>query len=67
MVGQTLQINFLDTKVMFKLYFSLDVMADPGLGNQGHYMMFYINQQQKQNSFGKEWCQVSNVPQVYKT
>ena len=26
--------------------FPLDVMADPGLGNQGHYMMFYINEQQ---------------------
>jgi len=25
--------------------FPLDVMSDPGLGNQGHYMMFYINQQ----------------------
>ena len=25
--------------------FPLDVMADPGLGNQGHYMMFYINEQ----------------------
>ena len=26
--------------------FPLDVMAEPGLGNQGHYMMFYINQQE---------------------
>jgi len=26
--------------------FPLDVMADPGMGNQGHYMMFYINEQQ---------------------
>ena len=26
--------------------FPLDVMADPGVGNQGHYMMFYINEQQ---------------------
>lgn len=26
--------------------FPLDVMADPGLGNQGHYVMFYINEQQ---------------------
>jgi len=25
--------------------FPLDVMSDPGLGNQGHYMMFFINQQ----------------------
>ena len=25
--------------------FPLDVMADPGLGNQGHYVMFYINEQ----------------------
>ena len=25
--------------------FPLDVEADPGLGNQGHYMMFEINQQ----------------------
>ena len=25
--------------------FPLDVMSDPGLGNQGHYMMFYINEQ----------------------
>ena len=31
-----------DTK-MFQ--FPLDVTADPGLGNQGHYMMFYINEQ----------------------
>ena len=27
------------------LTFPLDVMSDPGLGNQGHYMMFFINQQ----------------------
>ena len=27
--------------------FPLDVEAAPGMGNQGHYMMFYINQQQK--------------------
>ena len=26
--------------------FPLDVMAEPGLGNKGHYMMFYINQQE---------------------
>ena len=26
--------------------FPLDVTADPGLGNQGHYMLFYINEQQ---------------------
>ncbi len=26
--------------------FPLDVESGPGLGNQGHYMMFYINQQQ---------------------
>ena len=26
--------------------FPLDVMSDPGLGNQGHYVMFYINEQQ---------------------
>ena len=34
--------------------FPLDVEAGPGLGNQGHYIMFYINQQQKATlSFGK--------------
>jgi len=35
--------------------FPLDVMSDPGLGNQGHYMMFYINQQNhaKMNFGGK--------------
>ncbi len=28
------------------LSFPLDVTADPGLGNQGHYMLFYINEQE---------------------
>ena len=28
------------------LSFPLDVTADPGLGNQGHYMLFFINEQQ---------------------
>jgi hypothetical protein len=42
--------------------FPLDVMADPGLGNQGHYMMFFINQQDHAKlSFGKGGV-VSNVP-----
>ena len=27
------------------LKFPIDVDSDPGLGNHGHYMMFYINQQ----------------------
>ena len=27
------------------LQFPIDVDSDPGLGNHGHYMMFYINQQ----------------------
>ena len=27
------------------LTFPIDVDSDPGLGNHGHYMMFYINQQ----------------------
>jgi len=27
------------------LQFPIDVESDPGLGNHGHYMMFYINQQ----------------------
>ena len=27
------------------LSFPIDVDSDPGLGNHGHYMMFYINQQ----------------------
>ena len=27
------------------LQFPIDVVSDPGLGNHGHYMMFYINQQ----------------------
>ena len=32
----------------------LGVMADPGLGNQGHYMIFYINEQQNAKiRFGK--------------
>ena len=35
--------------------FPLDVMADPGLGNQGHYMMFYINEQQ--NAKNEIWWQ----------
>ena len=38
----TLNKNEIDTK-MFQ--FPLDVTQDPGLGNQGHYMMFYINEQ----------------------
>ena len=38
----TLNKNEVDTK-MFQ--FPLDVTQDPGLGNQGHYMMFYINEQ----------------------
>ena len=25
--------------------FPLDVMSDPGLGNHGHYIMFFINEQ----------------------
>ena len=34
--------------------FPLDVESGPGLGNQGHYMMFYINQQTKAKlSFGE--------------
>ena len=34
--------------------FPLDVESGPGLGNQGHYMMFFINQQTKAKlSFGK--------------
>ena len=34
--------------------FPLDVEAGPGLGNQGHYMMFYINEQQNATlSYGK--------------
>ena len=37
----TLNKNEVDTK-MFQ--FPLDVTQDPGLGNQGHYMMFYINE-----------------------
>ena len=36
-----------ETKFTTKNYsFPLDVEAEPGLGNQGHYIMFFINQQQ---------------------
>ena len=29
------------------LSFPIDVGADPGIGNHGHYIMFYINEQEK--------------------
>ena len=36
------------------LSFPLDVAQDPGLGNQGHYILFYINEQQNAKlSFGE--------------
>ena len=42
--------------------FPLDVMSDPGLGNQGHYMMFFINQQNHAKiSFKGKGGNVSNV------
>ena len=55
--------------------FPLDVLADAPLGNQGHYMMFYINQQQKAKiSFGGKGRNMnsgggtgSSIPQYIKT
>jgi len=45
------------------LTFPLDVMADPGLGNQGHYMMFFINQQDHAKlQFGGKNNSVNGVP-----
>ena len=42
--------------------FPLDAMADPGVGNQGHYMMFYINEQD--NAKMKFGAKSSSVPNV---
>jgi len=42
--------------------FPLDTMADPGVGNQGHYMMFYINEQD--NAKMKFGAKSSSVPNV---
>ena len=37
------------------LSFPIDVGADPGIGNHGHYIMFFINEQQNAKlSFGEE-------------
>ena len=46
-----------------QLTFPLDVMSDPGLGNQGHYMMFFINQQDHAKlQFGGKNNSVNGVP-----
>ena len=42
----TLQ-NYSDKRATENLAFPLDVEGDPGLGNHGHYIMFYINAQEK--------------------
>jgi len=48
--------------------FPLDVMSDPGLGNQGHYMMFYINQQNHAKMhFGGKTNSVRPDPTTSKT
>ena len=42
----TLQ-NYSDKRSTENLAFPLDVEGEPGLGNHGHYIMFYINAQEK--------------------
>ena len=42
--------------------FPLDIMSDPGLGNHGHYIMFFINEQQSAKlRFGGERAKDSGV------
>ena len=61
--GNTSDTLPLAPKGNFKNYsFPLDVEAGPGLGNQGHYMMFFINEQQNAKiSFGGKSSPLPNI------